>query len=73
MNKRLGVRSCRVLFDSQNQWLLSISCLVASVCIWQSGGQGLVVLIEVLAELDDGCGDGCAHSGWHSHAPLVAP
>lgn len=73
MNKRLGVRLCRVLFDNHKQWLLSVSCLLASVCIWQSGGQGLVVLVEGPAELDPSCGHGCAHSGWHSRGPLVAP
>lgn len=73
MNKRLGLRSCRVLFESHNQWLLGISCLVVSVCSWQSGGQCPVVLTEVLAELDHSCGDGRAHSGWHSRAPPVAP
>lgn len=59
MNKRLGwdhVGSS----DNHTRWLLSISCLAVSVCIWQSGGQCPVVL----AELDHG--DGCTHSGWHS-------
>lgn len=46
MNKRLGVRSCRVLFDNHTLCLLNISCLAVSVCIWQSGGQGLWSLLS---------------------------
>ena len=61
--EELWVRcSCGVLFDRHNQWLLGLFKLFVSVCIWQPSGQHLVVLIEVLTEVNYGCGDGSARA-----------